>query len=518
MPIEILVSLRTLAAVTALGAWLGFANPLLHFPPAALCLPLGLAFIGFRAIRARQALKAGWLAGTLAAAGCLYWIVVPVSLYGELPWYLALPCPVLVSMVLGAYFGLYSLAMHWAGRKLPGPCVLLLAGACWVLVEQLASFFLSGFPWLSLSAAFAVWPAAVQAASLVGAYGLSGLLACLAVSVLLWNTFTAARVLATGLTLFLALFGAWRMQSFTDEGRPLSLLLVQGNVEQSLKWDLAYQSGTVDKYLGLSRAGLAGLAAADPAKPKPDLVVWPETALPFYFQDPTPLRHRVAAFVEAAGLPLLTGAPGYVTLGQGPDFVLYNRAFLLDDRGLAAGTYDKEHLVPFGEYMPLGELVPLGKLLQGVGDFSPGRDQRPLRLGGVALGLLICYEAIFPGLAQERVAQGANLLVNLSNDAWFGETSAPRQHLNLARLRSVEQSRWLVRCTNTGITCAIDPLGRIRAEAARLVPLSLHCTVAARDERTAYHRLHWLWNFGPLALAIGLFAWGCRRGRAGVRQ
>lgn len=518
MPLQLLVSLRTLVAVAALGAWLGFANPVLQFPLAVLCLPFCLAFIGFRAIGPRQAFKVGWIAGSLAAVGCLYWLVVPVLLYGDLPLILALPCPVLVSMVLGVYFGLYSLAMHYAGRRLPGLAVLVLAGACWTLIEQLAGLLLSGFPWLTLSAAFAPWPPAIQAASLVGAYGLSGLFACLAVSVLLWNTFKAARVLAVAIALGLVLFGWLRLQGFEDQGRPLQVLLVQGNVDQSRKWEPAYQDGTVDKYIDLSCKALADFAAARPGRPGLELVIWPETAMPYYFQDPTPLRHRVAAFAAEAGLPLLTGAPGYVVIDRGPGFNLYNRAFLLDARGRDAGVYDKEHLVPFGEYMPFGEYLPFAKLVQGVGDFAPGRGQKPLALNGVALGLLICYEAIFPGLAQERVAQGANVLVNLSNDAWFGDTSAPRQHLGLARLRSVEQARWIVRCTNTGITCAIDPLGRIRGQAKQFEALALACEVTARQDRTVFHRVHQTVDFGPLAIVLGLLAWAGWRARAVLRK
>jgi apolipoprotein N-acyltransferase len=127
------------------------------------------------------------------------------------------------------------------------------------------------------------------------------------------------------------------------------------------------------------------------------------------------------------------------------------------------GFYDKEHLVPFGEYVPLGEWLPLGKLVESVGDFSSGRNQRAPSIGDIALGVLVCYEGIFPELAQKRVEEGATLLVNISNDAWFGDSSAPWQHLQLSLLRAVEQGRWLARATNTGISLLADPQGRITA-------------------------------------------------------
>jgi apolipoprotein N-acyltransferase len=228
----------------------------------------------------------------------------------------------------------------------------------------------------------------------------------------------------------------------------------------------------------------------------PALIVWPETSMPFYFQDDSPLRKPVLDFLASTNATLLLGAPAYER-GLG-SYNLFNRAFLLNANGAAPIWYDKEHLVPFGEYMPLPSWLPLEKLVHGVGDFAPGHDQKALRSGDLAMGVLVCYEAIFAGLAQERVAQGANLIVIISNDAWFGATSAPLQHLNLTALRAIEQGRWIVRSTNTGISAFIDPLGRIHRAGPQFEPLAAAWQVHSRSQTTVYHKL-----YSPLLICAG---------------
>lgn len=163
---------------------------------------------------------------------------------------------------------------------------------------------------------------------------------------------------------------------------------------------------------------------------------------------------------------------------------------MLDSHTNATSWYDKEHLVPFGEYMPLAGILPLQKLVSGVGDFVPGQNSKALKSGDLALGVLVCYEAIFAGLAQDRVSQGANLLVNISNDAWFGDTSAPHQHLQLAALRAIEQGRYLVRSTNTGISAFIDPLGRIKVAGPQFKELAASGVVHPHAELTVFHQIY----------------------------
>ncbi|WP_285904853.1 apolipoprotein N-acyltransferase [Pseudodesulfovibrio pelocollis] len=473
----------TLVLLATLGAWLGFANPLLHLPLAALAFPLGLAWIGLRATSGRRAFRTGWLAGTLAATGCFYWMVIPVQLYGGLPWYVALPCPALLAAVIAIYYGLFSLAMHHAGRFVTGVPLCLLAGLSWASMEMLTGVVLSGFPWMNLAAAFAPWPFAVQGAAVIGAYGLSGLLAALAVAWLLYSTYRSALILAVALTLGLTGFGLHRVSTHETGPAEFTVSMVQGNVDQSHKWEPDLQRETIEKYADLTLRAIRDHA--------PTLVVWPETAAPFYLQEPGPLSDAVRSLARDTRTPIITGSPAYrVTDMERGTYVLYNRAWLVDDAGRILSSYDKEHLVPFGEYMPLEEWVPFEKLVQAVGDFVPGTGNRPLMVDTVALGVLICYEGIFPELAQKQVARGATALLNLSNDAWFGDTSAPRQHLNLTVLRAVEQGRWLVRCTNTGISAFIDPVGRIAARGAQFEAETLSHAIAPMKGTTLFHKAY----------------------------
>lgn len=489
-----------LVLIATVGAWIGFANPLLHFPLAALAFPLGLAWIGLRATSGNKAFKFGWLAGVIASTGCYYWMVIPVQTYGGLPWFIALPCPVLLAAFLSIYFGLFSLTMHHAGKQITGISLCILAGFTWTTMELLSSFVLSGFPWISLSSAFAPWPFAIQGASVIGAYGLSGVLATLALAILLCSTYRSTRCFAIGLSVVIIAFGLYRTSTFAVGTTDFMVSLVQGNVDQGKKWLPEYQAMTIRKYSDLSLEAIQ--------KEKPDLLIWPETAMPFYLQDNTAFRKALEILARDSGTSLITGSPAYrITDMKTRAYVLYNRAWLMDTTGRTTQHYDKEHLVPFGEYMPLEEWVPFEKLVQAAGNFLPGEDNHPLIMDGVALGMLICYEAIFPDLAQKQVARGASVLVNISNDAWFGDTSAPRQHLDLSIMRAVEQGRWLARSTNTGISAFVDPVGRIVATTAQFKPESLSMKIAALDELTIYHRIKGWVEVFVYTMTIAMFGW-----------
>ncbi len=464
---------------TAVGAWLGYANPLAQLPLAALLLPAGLMVLGQNAATLRDAFRQAWLAGSLAALGCLYWVYWPVEHFGGMHWLLALPLPVLLSLAMGAYFGLFGLAAHLAARRLTPLNGLLFLGLAWTLMEMAVATLLSGFPWLTLSSAFVPWTVVVLPASWIGAYGLSGVLALIACGAVLGRGSRPCAAVAAVAALLVLGVGLFTLRTYTEDAQPRTVAIVQGNIDQSLKWDNSYQAATVARYVDLSRK--IQITA------KPALIIWPETAMPFYLQDDTPLRKPVLDFLASTNATLLLGSPAY-TLGHG-DYSLFNRAYLLS--GASAPTwYDKEHLVPFGEYMPLSQWLPLDKLVHGVGDFAPGHDQKPLYTGDLAVGMLICYEAIFPELAQERVSQGANLICIISNDAWFGATSAPLQHLSLTALRAIEQGRWIVRSTNTGISAFIDPLGRIHRAGPQFVPLAAAWQVHARTQITPFHKYY----------------------------
>jgi apolipoprotein N-acyltransferase len=251
--------------------------------------------------------------------------------------------------------------------------------------------------------------------------------------------------------------------------------LLQGNIDQSLKWDRRYQTTTLDIYERLARRV---------AEDKPALIVWPETALPFFLRREPELGARVRRFVAGLGIPTLTGSPDL-----GEDGFLYNTAFLLRPDGEIGGRYDKRHLVPFGEYVPLRRIFFfLDKLVVGIGDFGRGRAATVFSLDGVRFSVMICYEVIFPGEVREFVGGGAALLVNVTNDAWFGRSGAPYQHLAMAAMRAVENGTYLVRAANTGVTAVIAPNGEILAQTGIFTEASLVGTIRARQGQTPYTR------------------------------
>lgn len=551
-----------LVCAGSLGLFFGTANHILHLPYLILLYPFALCAA---AHRSPSPFRLGWLIGLPGASAAMYWIAVAVHTYGHFPWTLAVPCSVVLGMFVSLWGGLFA----WAMARMRGLSVWRRGAAAvvlWYLLEWTRGWFGTGFPWLTLSSGFAEWPVLLQPLCLVGGYGWSGLLAgaafllyeacsgmasgngrparslaCLAV---------AAFILAGG-----AAFGVWRLATYparmAAEGTPLTIAMVQGNVPQDVKWSSAFRKATRDRYMELTmdavRRSVEALKQGGAASPMPDaqafaasaglrigsandavlapslpdLLLWPETAMPFAYPSSThaqPLR----SFVRELGIPLVFGALGVERKGSGK--TLFNRAFLLGEEG-DGGSYDKEHLVPFGEYLPpVLDWKVFEPLLQGLGGFEAGGDDPPfvIPLQGrpsVRAGMLVCYEAIFPELARQRVADGADILLNISNDAWYDYTSAPMQHLQLSLMRSVEQGRWTARATNSGVTAFLDPLGGVHAMGSRedgfalFKSGSLTGTVLAMDGHTPYFYLHpWLPPMAML-LAAALFLPSIRRAR-----
>lgn len=543
----------------AFGIILGHPNPVLHLPLLALWTPFVLYVLVWFSRSPKEAFIQGWLTGLLGYTAALYWLYLPITQVGGLPLVLAAPCVILLSAYIAAYTGMTALAarnlLHRAGKKNYGPltCILLpplVTGLAWGGFEVILGGLLTGFPWLGLSTAFVPWPAWIQAASVIGAYALSALYAagvCFLASCLLnrgrgrWLALCAALLICAGLPLF----GELRLQEAARTAAPLqapshqseesnvpaqsgeirppvTALMVQGNIDQNQKWVPAFQQMAMNKHMNLTVRGLE--EAAGQGLPI-DLVLWPETAMPFYFQPMEENSERLRRFAVANGIHL-----GFGTLGYGRDTaggpMLFNRVQFISSQGSLLGHYDKEHLVPFGEYTPFAlDFEFLKNLLQGV-DFASGinaatlliplagRERDPLadapvppppakgeeppvimhgsaqEKGQLALGMLICYEVIFPELAQARVEGGATVLATVSNDAWFGQTPAPRQHVHLAAMRAVEQGRAMLRATNTGYTTSIDAYGHISEAPPLFTDVYYIARVQPRTDTTVYHHLH----------------------------
>jgi apolipoprotein N-acyltransferase len=436
----------------------------LALPSADLSLLAWVALIPFfHAIteaRPAQAFRLGWLCGFVFHIATLYWIVYTVAAFTPIPAPLAVVPLLAASAVLALYTGVWAAGVIVAGRR--GFVPVLFAALWWAGLEWIRSwFFLGGFPWCFLGYALHGHRALVQLAELTGVYGLSALVVLVnAAAFAALGTRGEARRRALqlgGVSLALVAglqFGNGRLASLQrlDPDRSLHAAIVQGNIPASVKWDEGFEDETLRIYEQLSRE-VGGDSKA--------LIVWPETAMPSYFQLESLQSNRVRNVARATGAWLLFGSPG-VEVRKGEKSRLHNRAWLLSPDGATAGFYDKVQLVPFGEYVPLARfLFFLDNLLEGVGPFEPGAAPQPIAMDPHRLGVLICYEAIFPPLARGLVHDGADVLVNITNDGWFGPTSAPEQHLAMAQLRAVENRVPLLRAANTGISAIVLPDGHI---------------------------------------------------------
>ncbi|WP_025321037.1 apolipoprotein N-acyltransferase [Deferrisoma camini] len=440
----------------ALAAW-GALVAVTAFPPAslgplALALPAPLWALAVRC-EPRRGFLLGWIQGLGFFGALLWWIAPTVARYGGLPWPAAVGCVAL----LAAYLALYPGACGWAcaavGRRRPG-LALALAPFVWTGLEGVRGWALTGFPWGDVAQALWNQPLALRLAPWVGADGirLVGVGLAVAPAWLLARGAVSTRALAVPTVAALTWAGlALAPSPLPPADATLRVGVVQGNIDQAQKWDRAYRRVTLDIYERLT---------LDLVPRRPQLVVWPETAVPLSVQDGGPETSRLLALARRAGVWLLFGAPGYERVDGRVEY--RNSVFLVTPEGTWAGRYDKVHLVPFGEYVPFGRYLPfLKKMVEGAGDFSPGPGVRPLSGPGLpTLGPLICFEGIFPGLAARHAEQGARLLVVVTNDAWFGRTPAPYQHLAFAALRAAETGLPLVRAANTGVSAVFDRRGR----------------------------------------------------------
>ncbi|MFO7785298.1 MAG: apolipoprotein N-acyltransferase [Thermodesulfobacteriota bacterium] len=432
------------------------------FPPATTDWFAWFALVPLLAAMQHQSpsrcFQLGFIAGAAHFLSLMYWIIVVLGKYGGLNSFLSLSILVALCLYLALYPGLFGLLFSFLRDSRFR--LLLMAGA-WVCLEYLRGRLFTGLPWCFIGHSQAARLHLIQICDLVGAYGLSFLVAAVNILVfeIIFDRRTAMRTDRMAQTAFVMLlllltlyYGGLKLRGTPAVTlSPVRTAIVQGNIDQSEKWIPEFQEKTIASYRRLSLQA---------ARTEPDLIVWPETAVPLFFQDASPLSARIINIPEHTGADLLFGSPAYVESGNEVRYT--NRAYLLLPEDRAIRTYDKVHLVPFGEYVPLQRFLPfVNRLVPAAGDFVPGGQIAPLSAGRYAAGVLICYEAIFPHLARRQVEEGADILVNLTNDAWFGQTSAPFQHLSMSVFRAVETRLPLVRAANTGISAFVDPKGRI---------------------------------------------------------
>jgi len=400
------------------------------------------------------ALRLGFAAGLAHNLTLVYWVVVVMGHYGHLPLPVSVSVLILFSLYLSIYPALFAWGYSLTGRSFLGSFKV---AALWVSLEYVRANILTGFPWCLLGHTQYLNLEAIQVADLVGAYGTSFMIvlsSALIYGLLLEQNLGRWKLEAPLVLLVLALslgYGLYRVSDSPAPQGSVRVAIAQGNIDQSIKWNPAYQEKTVQIYRSLTLQ----------SRPfGPDLVVWPETAVPLFFQDGEPLARSVLHMAREAETHLIFGSPAYKK-GKG-SVSFFNRAYLTSPGGDILASYDKVHLVPFGEYVPMKRFLPfVQRLVVAAGDFLPGDRVVPLKHPKAAAGVLICFESIFPELGRAMTENGAALLVNLTNDAWYGMSSAPFQHFSMAVFRAVENRRPVIRAANTGISAFILPSGKI---------------------------------------------------------
>lgn len=494
---------------------------------AALCwialTPLLLALAGNdrqgRPLGIRQGAALAYISGIVWYLGNCYWIYQTMYLYGGLDKPIALGILVLFCLYLGLYHALFGalFSVVRAGKRVR--FALLLSPVLWVAVE-LARARITGLPWDLLGLAQIDNSALTRLAPYAGAYGISFVIALVNA---IWlvrfqlreRKHTRLLLTAVGVGIIVtAIVGVRWIARPHRSAATATATLVQENLEvgaaakeppastQELLESFSYLSRHPGDrmYLGMpERKATPDLRfVPSPGPQSSDLIVWPESPAPFQ-EDDVQFRSALSLLARQARAPVIVGNIAVDrTTSNTRGYFLFNSASFVSPQGEFVGRYDKMHLVPFGEYVPFKDLFFFAQnLLHEAGTFDAGKMRSLFYVNGHSYGTFICYESIFADEVRQFVLNGAEVLVNISNDGWYGDTSAPWQHLNMVRMRAIEDHRWILRATNTGVTAAIDPYGRVMAAAPRHVRTSIRVRFGYEHDLTFY-AAHGDW-----------FAWTC---------
>jgi apolipoprotein N-acyltransferase len=455
--------------------------------------------VNLQAATPGQAFVLAYISGILWYAGTCYWIFNTMHEHGGLSVPTALLALFLFCLYLGLYHGLFGLLLSvLVGPGRDNRRALVAAPFLWVAVE-LARTRITGFPWDLLGTAQVDNISLTRITTLTGVYGVS-------FEIMLVNVALAAAFLVPRkrrLTLLIASFAA---AAVLQAGRLVdapalpvdhAALLVQENIAVDTNWTRDAFERTLRELTDLSvkdvspnSSLMSGSKLPDSKPSKVDLIVWPESPAPFFTNDPL-FRDPVSQMARAAHSWVVTGAIGSAPAAQSSTSAseVFNSAALISPSGDWIARYDKMHLVPFGEYLPFPRLFAFaGGLTRQVGEFKAGTSRAPLEAGNERLGIIICYESVFPDEVRQFADQGADVLVNLSNDGWYGDSGAYAQHLNQTRMRAIENDRWVLSATDTGVTASIDPYGRTVARLPRKVLGALVAPYAITSVTTFYSR------------------------------
>jgi apolipoprotein N-acyltransferase len=498
------MNFRSIGLAAFSGLLLAVSFPAFNLPLLAW-IALAPLFLALRGQSVLNGFLLGGISGIVYFAGTVSWVTNSMHVYGRIPF---VPASLLM-LLLCAYLALYPAVFGAAAvhiRKSHPSLFFVAAPALWTALELARTHVFSGFPWSLLGySQFTALPV-VQIADITGVYGVSFLIvsvnAALAEFIMDKKSYVGLIAVMAALLLVLG-YGFVRLRT-PEQRAGISISVVQGNIEQDKKWDPAFQLETLAVYRQLTREALAE---------QPDLVIWPETAAPFYFSVAAPidqaLTSDLVSFVKQNRVPLLFGSPTY-EVQPNRHIVGHNSAFLLSAEGRVEETYHKIHLVPFGEYVPLKRvLFFVEKMVLPIGEFQAGNEYTvmtvPVRGNashGVTVSTVICYEIIFPDLVRRFVDKGANVITTITNDAWFGRTAAPYQHFSMAVFRAVENRVPVARAANTGISGFIDAQGHILAASEIFTRTHLTRTLVPGVERTFYTRFGDLFSYACVLASL----------------
>jgi apolipoprotein N-acyltransferase len=478
-------------------------------------LPPALLILGLRGLAPRAAAKHAFCAGVVAFALVFQWLYVTTVYYGDAPALVGVVVPIGLAIYPALFVASFGALWSWFGASgLASPFV---AALLWVALEWARTFVLTGFPWALLGYAQHQNAALLGLAPWAGVFGMSfaTVLGSAAVAALADATGDRRAAIAAlaGVAVLHAAGGFERMRDEVPASRTVRAAVLQGNVDQAVKWSAEFAERTLADYEALTRRA---------AEQGAELVLWPETAVPGSPDYSDELADRLGALARENGVTLVVGAVGVAPHGDGA-LRYYDSAFTIAPDGNIVDRYDKTHLVPFGEYVPLREL--LGRFVSAIArgaaatDVSPGRSPRAVAIplpGAATLtaGVPICYELLFPNLVRRFVADGGELLLAITNDAWYGRTGAPYQFLVMTAVRSAENRVWTARAANTGVSAIIDDRGRVRMQTELFEQTLLVADLPLRSGGSFYAR-HGDWL--PIACVAGVVGLGiAARMRRGV--
>lgn len=478
------VGFRESLLLIAGGGCLVLAFPPTDLLPAALVglVPLFWVLRRTRPAGFWSAFRPGLIAGIAFFAPLLYWLVNLSSLDMDNPVLMSGPLVLLV-LLEAISWGFFSAGAYWVSLRTRVPAWVSFP-VLWVACEQLRSLGVLGFTWGALGYAGVVFPRAIQFASITGLFGVSLWIAL--ANALIVETLVSVRGRRLAPAVWLAallaapvVHGSIVLARAPD--RPtVRVAVIQPNIEAKKKWDARFKD---DSFRVLRELSL------EAARERPEIIVWPETAAPSYLLREPADMEKVAAVARETGACILTGFPDIQPDPDGPrGFRAFNSVLLVTPDGVPREKYDKIHLVPFGEFIPFETLFPpLRNVDFGEADFSPGKERVVFGAGRARPAVLVCFEAIFPRLVREFTANGASLLVNITNDVWYGRTSMPFQHASMAVMRSIENRRSLARSANSGVSLLADPYGRVMMRLGIFERGSLVADLPlVSDERTFY--------------------------------